>query len=234
MRLFYAPDITTPEYTLSEEESKHSTRVLRLSVGDTIYLVDGKGGFYTAKISSISAKSCIAKIIDEQHNYGKRDYRLHIAMAPTKNIDRFEWFLEKATEIGIDEITPLLCEHSERKVIKIERLEKVVEAAMKQSLKAYRPIVNELTTFEQLIKTARADQKLIAHCYNGPKPLLRNVIKPKKDVIILIGPEGDFSPKEVELAKQLGYNDITLGDSRLRTETAGVVACCTVWVGSQI
>ena len=234
MHLFYAPNITTPEYLLNEEEAKHCTRVLRLTAGSTIYLVDGKGGFYTAEITDISSKHCRATITQEQCEYGKRPYRLHIAMAPTKNIDRFEWFLEKATEIGIDEITPLLCEHSERKIVKKERLEKIVEAAMKQSLKAYRPIVNELCSFEQLVGTAQADEKLIAHCYNTPKPLLKNVIKPQKDVIILIGPEGDFSPKEVELAKQHGFNDITLGDSRLRTETAGVVACCTVWVSNQI
>lgn len=234
MNLFYAPDITTPEYTLNEEEAKHSTRVLRLAVGDTIYLVDGKGGFYTAEISGISAKSCMVKIVDEQHEYGKRGYRLHIAIAPTKSIDRFEWFLEKATEIGIDELTPLLCEHSERKVVKKERLEKVVEAAMKQSLKAYHPIVNELTSFEQLVKTAQADTKLIAHCYNTPKPLLKSLIIPQKAILILIGPEGDFSPKEVELAKQYGFSDITLGDARLRTETAGVVACCTAWITNQI
>lgn len=233
MHLFYAPDITTPEYTLNEEESKHSIRVLRFTIGDTIYLVDGKGGFYIAEIFDISSKSCKVKIITEQHEYGKRSYRLHIAIAPTKNIDRFEWFLEKATEIGIDKITPLLCEHSERKVVKLERLEKVVEAAMKQSLKAYCPIINELTTFEQLIKTGQADEKLIAHCYDTPKQLLKTVAKPQKDILILIGPEGDFSPKEVELAKQHGFSDITLGDSRLRTETAGVVACCTVWINNQ-
>lgn len=233
MHLFYAPNITTPEYALNEEEAKHSVRVLRLTVGSTIYLVDGKGGFYTAEISDISSKTCKVKITEEQHSYGKRDYRLHVAMAPTKNIDRFEWFLEKATEIGIDEITPLLCEHSERKVIKKDRLKKVVEAAMKQSLKAYHPVVNDMISFEQLIKSSQADEKLIAHCYDTPKPLLKNVIKPQKDVIILIGPEGDFSPREVELAKQHGFNDITLGNSRLRTETAGVVACCTVWVSNQ-
>ncbi len=233
MHLFYTPDIATPEYTLSEEESKHSVRVLRLTVGDTIYLVDGKGGFYTAKIIESSPKACTVKIVAVQQEYEKRDYRLHVAIAPTKSIDRFEWFLEKATEIGVDELTPLLCEHSERKTVKHERLEKIVEAAMKQSLKAYYPIVNELTAFEQLIKTAQADKKLIAHCYNTPKPLLKNVIEPQKDVIILIGPEGDFSPKEVELAKQHGFSDISLGNSRLRTETAGVVACCTVWVGNQ-
>lgn len=233
MHLFYAPDITTPEYTLSEEESKHCTRVLRLTLGNTIYLADGRGGFYTAKIVDIASKQCKVKITEEQQKYGKRAYKLHIAMAPTKNIDRFEWFLEKATEIGIDEVTPLLCEYSERKLVKIDRLEKVVDAAMKQSLKAYRPKVNELTTFEQLVKAAQADRKLIAHCYNTPKPLLKNVIEPQKDVIILIGPEGDFSPKEVELAKQLQFNDITLGNSRLRTETAGIVACTTVWINNQ-
>ncbi|MDR0661306.1 MAG: 16S rRNA (uracil(1498)-N(3))-methyltransferase [Prevotellaceae bacterium] len=233
MHLFYAPDITTPEYTLNEEESKHSIRVLRLTIGDIIYLVDGKGGFYATEISSISAKSCTVKIIEQQYDYGKRDYRLHIAIAPTKNIDRFEWFLEKATEIGIDEITPLLCEHSERKVIKLERLQKVVEAAMKQSLKAYYPRVNNLATFEQVIKVSQANEKLIAHCYDTPKQLLKNAIKPQQDIIILVGPEGDFSPKEVELAKQVGFKNISLGNSRLRTETAGIVACCTVWIGNQ-
>ncbi|MEN8116270.1 MAG: RsmE family RNA methyltransferase, partial [Bacteroidota bacterium] len=149
----------------------------------------------------------------------------HIVIAPTKNIDRFEWFLEKCTEIGIDEITPILSEHSERKVIKPGRLEKIVVSAMKQSVKAYLPKLNELTSFNDLVKTSDAPAKFIAHCNGGEKPHLKNNIEPGKNVLILIGPEGDFSPAEVELAKENGFKEISLGTSRLRTETAGVVAC---------
>lgn len=233
MHLFYAPDIATPHYTLSEEEAKHSIRVLRLTVGDTVYLIDGVGGFYTARIADISSKSCTVAVTNVQKEYGKRDYGLHIAIAPTKNIDRFEWFLEKATEMGIDEITPLLCEHSERKILKPERLEKIIESAMKQSLKAYKPKLNKLQTFSDFVRQNHQAGCFIAHCYDGQKQLLKNVVQPTAGTLVAIGPEGDFSQQEVALAKQHSYQEVSLGNSRLRTETAGVVACCTVWLASQ-
>ncbi len=233
MHLFYTPDIKGEEYTLNEEESKHCLRVLRLEVGDTIYLVDGRGGFYTAQIARATAKLCTVKVVVQQQNYGKRNYRLHIAMAPTKSIDRYEWFLEKATEMGIDEITPLECEHSERRTVKQDRQEKVVESAMKQSLKAYHPIVNELQPFNRFVQTVQAGKKFIAHCNEGSKPILKSLIQAGDDVLVLIGPEGDFFPQEVGLAKQHGFVEVSLGESRLRTETAGLVACCTVWLANQ-
>lgn len=232
MYLFYAPDIQGLEYTLSEDESKHCTRVLRLSEGDSVCLVDGKGGFYTAVISSATGKRCTVRIESEEKNFGKRSYHLHVAMAPTKSIDRYEWFLEKATEIGVDELTPLVCEHSERRQVKGERLEKVVEAAIKQSLKAYCPQVHPLTDFACFVEYADADVKLIAHCADGEKPLLSSLLKVGAKTLIMVGPEGDFSPVEVALAKRYGFQEVSLGASRLRTETAGVVACAAAAVAN--
>ncbi|WP_319589935.1 16S rRNA (uracil(1498)-N(3))-methyltransferase [uncultured Draconibacterium sp.] len=225
MQLFYVPTISGAEVILNETESKHAIRVLRLNEGDQIELIDGKGGFYRARITDANPKKCKLSIIDSQTEFGKKDFHLHIAIAPTKNIDRTEWFLEKCTEIGIDEITPLLSEHSERKVIKPERLEKILVSAMKQSVKAYLPKLNELTKFSDLLQQATETKKYIAHCNEGEKPHLKNVIKSGENVLILIGPEGDFSPEEVDMALQSGFNAISLGDARLRTETAGVVAC---------
>ena len=225
MQLFYVPNISGAEVILNETESKHAVRVLRLKEGDEIELVDGKGGFYNAKITDANPKKCQLSIIDSQTEFGKKDFYLHIAIAPTKNIDRTEWFLEKCTEIGINEITPLLSEHSERKVIKPERLKKILVSAMKQSVKAYLPKLNELTKLSDLLPQARETKKFIAHCNEGEKPHLKNVVNPGDNVLILIGPEGDFSPEEVELALENGFEAISLGNARLRTETAGVVAC---------
>ena len=225
MQLFYVPDISGAEVILNETESKHAIRVLRLKEGDEIELVDGKGGFYKARIQNANPKKCQLSIIESQTDFGKKDFHLHIAIAPTKNIDRTEWFLEKCTEIGIDEVTPLLSEHSERKVIKPERLEKILVSAMKQSVKAYLPKLNGLTKLSDLLSQATETKKFIAHCNEGEKPHLKNVVKPGDNVLILIGPEGDFSPEEVTLALEYGFEAISLGNARLRTETAGVVAC---------
>ncbi|MDR2938351.1 MAG: 16S rRNA (uracil(1498)-N(3))-methyltransferase [Prevotellaceae bacterium] len=230
MNLFYTPDIAGEAYTLSEEESKHCVRVLRLAAGDTIYLIDGHGGLYTAAITAAHDKRCEVRVTQVQREYGKRNYHLHIAIAPTKNVERYEWFLEKITEIGVDEITPLLCEHSERKVVKDERSEKVVTSAVKQSLKAYHPRLNAMTDFRQLVTQPFDGVKCIAHCADAPKILLKNAVKAGENVLVLIGPEGDFSPKEVALAKQHGFIEVSLGSSRLRTETAGVTACVVVAV----
>ena len=228
MHLFYTPDINSDDYQLSEEESKHCVRVLRLTEGDTLHLVDGKGLFCKAIIIDANPKACYLKIVERFEIYGKRDYELTIGVAPTKNIDRFEWFIEKATEIGIDCILPLICRYSERKEIKPERLEKVMISAMKQSIKAYLPELASLQTFKSGITTPFSGQKFIAHCYDTEKPLLRDVVQCGSDVFILIGPEGDFSIEEVELAVQEGFIPISLGSSRLRTETAALVACHTV------
>lgn len=225
MHLFYTPDIQDKFYQLNAEESRHCIKVLRLKENDIIHLIDGKGTLFTAKIIDAHQKHCTIECIEIQNNFGKLDYQLHIALAPTKNIDRTEWFLEKCTEIGIDEFTPLLCDHSERKIIKHPRLFKVITSAVKQSLKAFHPKLNELTKFNQLVTADFKGEKYIAHCYEGEKPHLKTLCKPNAKCLILIGPEGDFSPKEVALAKQNGFKEISLGNSRLRTETAGVVAC---------
>lgn len=225
MQLFYVPKISGAEVILNETESKHAVKVLRLQAGSKVQLIDGAGGFYETEIIEPHPKKCKLKIIRSKKDVGKRSFKIHLAIAPTKNIDRFEWFLEKCTEIGIDEITPLLCEHSERKTIKPERLEKILVSAMKQSLKAYLPKLNPLISFAEFINNEFTAQKFIAHCYEGEKPHLKNLVSKNKNVIILIGPEGDFSPSEVERAKTKGFSEISLGNSRLRTETAGVAAC---------
>lgn len=225
MQLFYIPNISGNEVILNETESKHAIRVLRLTEGSQVQLIDGQGGFYEAEIADAQPKKCKLSITNSIKEFEKRGFKLHSAIAPTKNIDRFEWFLEKCTEIGIDEITPLLSEHSERKVIKPERLKKILVAAMKQSLKAYLPKLNSLTNFNEFISRTNYQNKYIAHCNDGDKLHLKNYIQKNKDTVILIGPEGDFSPEEVEFAKINGFKEISLGNARLRTETAGIVAC---------
>lgn len=228
MHLFYTPDISSETYTLNEIESKHCIKVLRLNTGDQIELIDGKGNFYEAIITEPNPKKCKVEIVKTLKEFGKRNHYLHIAIAPTKNMDRFEWFLEKATEIGIDEITPILCEHSERKVIKPERLEKIIISAVKQSIKAYKPKLNGLISYKDFIQQELEENKYIAHCEDWEKQALKNTYGKGKSATILIGPEGDFSPEEIELAKENGFIETSLGPSRLRTETAGVVACHTI------
>lgn len=229
MHLFYTPDITSDTYTLNEEESNHCNKVLRLKQGDTVHLIDGVGGLYVAQIAETTKKAVLLNIIDKQQGFGKRNHYLHIAIAPTKNIDRIEWFLEKATEIGIDEITPIICDRSERKIVKEERLEKVVTSAVKQSLTAYHPKINTAIAFKDFIKQSDAEVKMIAHCIDEDnKQAISELIKPHQKYLILIGPEGDFTPKEIELALQNGYKPVTLGNTRLRTETAGLAACFEV------
>lgn len=227
MHLFYTPDLNGTSYTLTEEESKHAVRVLRLQEGDIIQVIDGKGNFSNGRITDAHPKRCSVEIVDTQHEYCKRKSWLHIAVAPTKNIDRLEWFLEKATEIGIDEITPILCEHSERKVIKDDRLEKVIVSAMKQSLKAYLPKLNPLTPLSELLKANFEGKKFVAHCYEQDKRQLKNEVAGSLSNLVLIGPEGDFSESEVSEAMAKGFIPVSLGESRLRTETAALVACHT-------
>jgi 16S rRNA (uracil1498-N3)-methyltransferase len=225
MHLFYTPDIKSTIYQLNEEESKHCIRVLRLKNGDKVNLIDGKGGFYLAEIINDHPKRTELHIVEAQQEYAKRNHYLHIAVAPTKNIDRFEWFLEKATEIGIDEITPIICERSERKEVKTDRSNKIITTAIKQSLKAYHPILNPQISFKDFVALAKADVKYIAHCEEQSKAEIGEGFKKHSNYLILIGPEGDFSPTEIELALQSGFVPITLGESRLRTETAALQAC---------
>lgn len=228
MHLFYTPGISSETYTLNETESKHCIKVLRLNAGDQIELIDGKGNFFEAKIVEPNPKKCVIQVTQTIKEYAKRNHYLHIAIAPTKNIDRFEWFLEKATEIGIDEITPIICDHSERKVLKTERLEKIIISAVKQSIKAYKPKLNELVSFNDFVQKKLRGSKFIAHCEDYEKQALKQNYKKGVQAIVLIGPEGDFSPEEIELAKTNGFIETSLGPSRLRTETAGVVACHTI------
>lgn len=227
MHVFYTPDIQT-KAELPEEEAQHCTRVLRLNAGDEITLTDGKGYFYRAEITTATNKRCLVAIKESVFQEPLWPCHLHIAMAPTKNMDRNEWFAEKATEIGFDELTFLNCRFSERKVIKTERIEKIVISAIKQSLKARLPILNEMTDFDKFISRNFEGQKFIAHCYEGEKPLLRDVIQKGQDALVLIGPEGDFSEEEVSKAVQKGFTPVSLGQSRLRTETAALVACHTM------
>lgn len=227
MKLFYTPEIDNEKtFTLSENESKHAIRVLRLKKHDTINLINGKGSFYEAIISDDNPKKCEVTITGIQKENLNRPV-LHIAIAPTKNNDRTEWFIEKCTEIGITKITPTLCSNSERKKIKQERFEKTAISAMKQSLKATLPIVNDLTNFKELINSPFNGGKYIAHCYKNEQKHFKDIYQKGENALILIGPEGDFSEEEVTLAKNNGYEPITFGESRLRTETAGIVACTT-------
>jgi 16S rRNA (uracil1498-N3)-methyltransferase len=227
MQLFYTPDLTdnSPIYYLNEEESKHCIRVLRLKKGDKVQLIDGKGGLYEAEIVEEHPKKVALNLLSQQQEFGKRNHYLHIAIAPTKNIERLEWFLEKATEIGIDEISLIICQRSERKEAKAERLNKIITAAIKQSLKAYHPVLNEPMPLLKLITKPFSGQKFMAHCEPGEKFDLKSKVEPNGRYLILIGPEGDFSPKEIEDALQNGFEPITLGNSRLRIETAGLEAC---------
>ena len=227
MHIFYTPELSGNTYSLDESESKHCIRVLRLVQGDEIILVDGRGGYFTSKIVDPNSKRCTVEVIKSELNFGIRSFQVHIAIAPTKNIERIEWFLEKATEIGITHVTPLLCRYSERKEIKTDRLEKVMVSAMKQSLKAYLPQLDPLTKFADFITRPFDGQKFIAHCDEQHRDLLKKILLPNQNYLILIGPEGDFSSEEIKMAMEAGFHPVSLGDSRLRTETAGVVACHT-------
>ena len=227
MHVFYTPDIAT-SCEMPEEEAGHCLRVLRLTVGDEVMLTDGKGSFYKAVISAATNKRCQLKVIEELPQEKGWTGWLHLAMAPTKNMDRTEWFAEKATEIGFDELTFLNSRYSERKVIKTERIEKILVSAVKQSLKASKPVLNEMMDFNKFISQEFHGQKFICHCNEGEKKLLKDVVIPGEDAVILIGPEGDFSPEEVAKAMACGFIPISLGKSRLRTETAALVAVHTL------
>lgn len=234
MNLFYAENITPPVFDLPTEESKHIIRVLRKTVGDKIYITDGKGYFYNCVIVDANPKRCSLEVEQKVADNNTRDYYLHIAIAPTKNISRFEWFLEKCTEIGIDEITPLITYNSERREVKIPRLNKVVISAMKQSLKATLPILNTPLSFNELIKTPFSGEKYIAWIDESINTTLIESYTKNSDAFILIGPEGDFSHEEVKLALSEGFIPVSLGKSRLRTETAGIVSCDTISLANMI
>jgi 16S rRNA (uracil1498-N3)-methyltransferase len=232
MALFFAPDIYTT-WELPEEESAHCLRVLRLGVGDELEVTDGKGNILRTAIVSTAGKRCKVEMIEEKRVEKGWNGNLTIAIAPTKNMDRIEWLAEKATEIGWDKVSFLNCRFSERKVIKTDRIERIVVSAMKQSLKFHKPVVEEMTDFKAFVKADHKGAKFIAHCYEESKELLADCIVPGEDATILIGPEGDFSKEEVEAAIGAGFIPVSLGNSRLRTETAGLVACHTFILKNQ-
>ena len=227
MNLFYSPHIEGDVFLLNENESKHAVRVLRLVVGSRVILVDGRGGWYEATILEDHPKRCLLKIDSHTSNYNPLSYHLHLAISPTKNMDRFEWFLEKATEIGISTITPLLCHRTERRNLKPERLEKVLISAMKQSLKAYLPVLNPTTKIEDFLTLEREGTKGISHCYPTDRKGITDLDQ-SGTYTLLVGPEGDFTEEEVQASLDAGYIPFHLGTSRLRTETAGVYLCTAV------
>jgi len=230
MYIFFAPDITHSFYTLSETESKHCIKSMRLKKNAVIQLIDGKGYVYEARISDDNMRACTLEIVNKNYIGNPFHFYLHLAVAPTKNSDRFEWFVEKAVEIGISEISAVECKNSEKTKIKIERIERISIAALKQSMHSVLPIFNTQKTFETILKDAKEKQKFIAYCGEdtNAKPFLKQLCKPQTDTLILIGPEGDFTLEEIILAKQFGFLPVSLGNSRLRTETAALVACNTV------
>ncbi|HOO43160.1 MAG TPA: RsmE family RNA methyltransferase [Bacteroidales bacterium] len=233
MHLFYAPDIQIPEHILSPQESAHCTRVLRLQASDTVFLADGKGTLCTGTIADPDPRGCRIQITDRQENYGARPYHLHIAVAPPKNMERFEWFVEKATEVGIDVITPLICERSERKQCKTERSERIAIAAMKQCKRAQIPVINQPVSFSKFLESGVLDDTSAAiACVwtdRGRSPVKEWIQKTGNRILFLIGPEGDFSPREIQDAMDAGCTPVDLGESVLRTETA---ALSTVFLAS--
>tara|TARA_B100000787_G_scaffold159892_2_gene138466 strand:- start:46066 stop:46773 length:708 start_codon:yes stop_codon:yes gene_type:complete len=226
MQLFYNPTInkSTLQITFDKIESRHIVKVLRKREGDQVYITNGIGELFVCVISIANDKKCLVSVVSREEKNQLRDYYLHIAIAPPKNNDRLEWFLEKATEIGIDEITPIICDNSERKFIKKERLDKIILSAMKQSLKFHLPILNESIYFSEFIKKEQKGIKCIAHCGDSKKTVLKKIVNPKESITVLIGPEGDFSPSEISKSIEKNYIPITMGKARLRTETAGLVA----------
>ena len=227
MHLFYSPDISGTQFELDEDESKHAVRVLRLKKGERVGLVDGKGGWYEAEIEDAHPKKCRFRILSHMAGYRPLPYHLHMAVSPTRSMERFEWFIEKATEIGISEISPLLCRRTERSRLNPERLDRVVVSAMKQSMRAYKPLLHPPVSFPDFIKVDREGTKGIAHCMAAERlPLL--ALPRDSSYTLLVGPEGDFTEDEVKLAGEAGYGQLHLGDWRLRTETAGVYICTAV------
>lgn len=234
MNIFFAPDITGDHYVLTPEESHHCVRVLRMCEGDPVQLIDGRGSLFEARVQQANPQRCVLEIDQVHREWGRRGWELTMAVSPTKNLDRWEWFVEKATEVGIDRFVPLICRRSERRDMKTDRTERIVVSAMKQSLKAYKPIVESATAFVELVSQKFEGVKMIAYCCSeqecgdiaahAKKRYIADCVQPGQSALILIGPEGDFSPEEVTMALANGFLPISLGESRLRTETAAVDA----------
>lgn len=232
VRFFYTPD---PEsLSLPDEEAIHAVRVLRLTENDEIFLMDGKGSFYQAVITEADKKRCRYRIVESLPQERQWKAHLHIAVAPTKNIERTEWFAEKATEIGFNELTFLDCKYSERKVVKNDRIERILVSAMKQSRKSELPTLNPMTSFENFISHAKERQKFICHCYDEHLPLLYDSLVTREDTVVMVGPEGDFSLDEVRSAEVAGFRSVSLGKSRLRTETAALVAVHLMHIKNEV
>jgi 16S rRNA (uracil1498-N3)-methyltransferase len=237
MQLFYSQYLspTDAQLSFSKEESRHIAKVLRKQIGDILHLTNGKGDLFTATLLSKDPKCCLVAIANVEQKK-PLPYSLHLAISPTKLNDRFEWFLEKATEIGITQITPILCQHSERKIIKPLRYQKIILSAAKQSLKYHFPELHPICSFKDFLEKQEdaPHQKLIAHCQGIEKKSLKSLLKPKGNHIILVGPEGDFSSEEITLATSMGYTGVSLGENRLRTETAAIVACHSVAYSNEV
>ena len=231
MHRFYCPDIADT-MTLGEEDSKHCVKVLRMGEGDTIEVVDGNGMLYTCRITMAHPKRCAIEVLDKQHQPPHWGHQIVLGIAPTKNLDRIEWLVEKCVEMGVDRIVPLRCHNSERTVLKTERLKKIMVSAMKQSLKATLPLLDEMTPLEQVVAAPFEGTRCIAYCDELlPREARRTLVeayRAHQDVMVLIGPEGDFSPQEVQAACSAGFVPVTLGESRLRTETAGMMAVAAI------
>ncbi|MFZ0282557.1 MAG: 16S rRNA (uracil(1498)-N(3))-methyltransferase [Bacteroidales bacterium] len=233
MQIFYAPEVKGSGCVLDPIESGHCVRVLRMKKGSSVTLVDGKGNLYEGFISDPNPHGCEITITETKKDFEKRDYRLHIAISPLKNYDRFEWFVEKSVEIGIDEITPILCRNTEKPGIKADRINNIIISAMKQSVKAFRPVLNQMVTFEEFQDLDLPGNRMIAHCRKSERSRIDRVYRKGEDAVILIGPEGDFTEEEVARAVNNGYKPVHLGMSRLRTETAGICACHSIYFINQ-
>lgn len=230
--IFYAPDLEET-LVLSDDESSHCLRVLRLGVGDEVMVTDGRGHFFHARIASTAGKRCKVEILGREDWAKPWRNRIHIAIAPTKNLDRMEWLIEKIAEVGFDELTFLDCRFSERHIVKMERVERILISAIKQSQKAIMPVMNAMTPFADFVAREHGGRKFIAHCNEGDKTYLPLAFAPGEDVTVMIGPEGDFSESEVALAVEAGFEPVSLGNSRLRTETAALVACVSANLPNQ-
>ncbi len=222
--LFYVPRVEGDFVALDEEESRHLLQVLRARPGHAVQLTDGKGYIYDGVVAETGKKTAVLRIQRRTAVPLERAHRIHIAIAPVKNMERFEWFLEKATELGIDEITPLLCERSERTVVRMDRMEKILISALKQCMRTHLPVLHPLTGFDTFVKGSIAPQKRIGWCSETPLPHIKTALASDLSTLIAIGPEGDFSPREIALALEYGFTGISLGSGRLRTETAGLLA----------
>jgi 16S rRNA (uracil1498-N3)-methyltransferase len=233
MQVFYAPGISGDLYTLDENESKHSVRVLRMKKGTQVRLIDGKGNLYECVITDPDPRKCTIRVESVIRSFEVRNYWLHIAISPLKNPERFEWFVEKSVEIGVDEITPLICRNTEKPGIKADRINSIIISAMKQSLKSMKTVLNPACSFSDFLKQEQKGIRMIAHCGNSERCPVSNVYSKGHDAVIMIGPEGDFSAEEVNLAAAGGFLPVHLGKSRLRTETAGISACHSVYFINQ-